>query len=338
MDIGLHVEYDGKKNTVIAGEYIKEYPIGGMICEYARLHPKELKSLILKNPYFNEVNLEEKGPDALVWFYENLLELYGVVTAGIVVTDFADFIGDYVRATDEECKMLLDNLNADKDINEIKKFILEESGYSEFSVSTVGQAFLAAYSCYAYSFSIFRHTFDMLIADDEQFAPKLVSMYCENVEFQHFDFRIMLYDGGFHSVYTIQSSLSLILFEAAHVIDLQIKIVKCKNCNQFFVPVGRADSVYCGYPAPQNSSKACRDIGAQVTRTKKLKNDVVTQEYRRLYMRLKMALKRHPDCVEFQEKFEQLTNGIKELRKLREEGEKSSDDIIEWLNSIEASL
>jgi hypothetical protein len=39
MDIGLRVEYDGKKNVVLAGEIIKEYPIGGLMCEYARLRP-----------------------------------------------------------------------------------------------------------------------------------------------------------------------------------------------------------------------------------------------------------------------------------------------------------
>ena len=32
MDIGLNVEFDGKKNIVMDGDVIKEYPIGGMIC------------------------------------------------------------------------------------------------------------------------------------------------------------------------------------------------------------------------------------------------------------------------------------------------------------------
>ena len=52
MDVGMTVEFDGKKNVVMEGEIIKEYPIGGLICEYARLHPTDLKQIILDNPYF----------------------------------------------------------------------------------------------------------------------------------------------------------------------------------------------------------------------------------------------------------------------------------------------
>src|SRR5699024_11356250 len=70
------------------------------------------------------------------------------------------------------------------------------------------------------------------------------------------------------------------------------KFVKCKNCGNYFVPVGRSDSVYCGYPSPQDKTKECREVGANATRAKKMKNDVLTQEYRRLYMRLKMEIGR----------------------------------------------
>lgn len=52
MDIGLNVDFDGKKNIVIEGDIIKEYPIGGMACEYARLRSTEIKPLIMENPYF----------------------------------------------------------------------------------------------------------------------------------------------------------------------------------------------------------------------------------------------------------------------------------------------
>ena len=32
-DIGLYVEYDGKKNVVIGNGEVKEYPIGGILCK-----------------------------------------------------------------------------------------------------------------------------------------------------------------------------------------------------------------------------------------------------------------------------------------------------------------
>ena len=51
MDIGLNIEFDGKKNIVMESGIIKEYPIGGLICEYARLRPTELKPIIMENTY-----------------------------------------------------------------------------------------------------------------------------------------------------------------------------------------------------------------------------------------------------------------------------------------------
>ena len=79
MDIGLRVEYDGKKNVVLAGKKIKECPIGGLMCEYARLRPTELKEVILSNPFWNEESLSEKGGDALYAFYNDMVEKFDVV-------------------------------------------------------------------------------------------------------------------------------------------------------------------------------------------------------------------------------------------------------------------
>lgn len=341
MDIGLRVEYDGKKNVVLAGEIIKEYPIGGLMCEYARLRPTELKEVILRNPFWNEESLSEKGGDALYTFYNDMVEKFDVVIAGIVIADFSSFLRDYLQAERKDLIELIDRLNCDKDEDSIKQFILKDTGFQEFGISTVGQAFLSAYCSYALSYVLFKHTFEQFVLgneiDDEQ-IDKILSLYSENVEQQEFDFSIMLYEGKFHSVYSINSSLSLIVFEMAHAIDTEAKIVKCRNCNNYFVPVGRADSVYCGYPSPQDVNKDCRDIGAQATRAKKMKNDVVTQEYRRLYMRLTMGIKRHPEDLKLQMALADLTKGMKKLRKQRAEGTVSSDDILEWIHSMDSAL
>lgn len=340
-DVGLTVEFDGKKNVVMAGDIVKEYPIGGMICEYARLHPTELKGIIMDSPFFNEIDLKEKGGDALMWFYNALLEKYGPVTAGMVITDFSNLLTDLNLSEGDDLATLLDFANENHETDEIKKFILKDTGFENFGISTIGQAFLTAYCHYSYSYVSFKYTFNMLASEEEFDEGKVMmfwSFYGENTDFQHIDFKIMMYDKGFHSLYTIKSSMSLIIFEAAHAMDAQVKFVKCKNCGKYFVPVGRADSIYCSYPSPQDKGKACRDIGAQATRARKMKNDTVTQEYRRLYMRIKMAIKRHPENSDYKKSLENLTQGMKEHRRQREEGEISTDDILEWLNSFDDSM
>lgn len=338
MDIGLNVDFDGKKNIVMEGDIIKEYPIGGMACEYARLRPTEIKPLILENPYFQDSALKENGGHALMNLYEACLEKFGVITAVMILADFSGFMADFNRANEEELKELIDPLNKDKDTDQIKSFVLEETGVETFGISTIGQAMLTAYAAYANSYVAFKHSFNMLVSGEEYEENQVMAfwgLYADNTDFQHIDFHIMFYDNAFHSIYTIKSSMSLILFEAAHAMDAKTKFVKCKNCGQYFVPVGRSDSLYCGYPSPQDSSKACRDVGANAARARKMKNDVLTQEYRRLYMRFKMAIKRHPERTDLQEQLSELTEGMKLRRKQKEEGTLSTDEILEWLASLD---
>lgn len=341
MDIGLNVDFDGKKNIVMEGEIIKEYPIGGMICEYARLRPTEIKPLIMENPYFQDTDLKENGGRALMSLYKGLLDKFGVITAVMVITDISDSMANLNQANEEELKELLATMNEDKDTDQVKSFILKDTEYEMFGITTIGQALLTAYAEYAISYVTFKHSFNMLVSDEKYEETQVMAfweLYDSNMDFQHISFRIMFYDNAFHSVYTIKSSLSLILFEAAHAMDAETKFVKCKNCGNYFVPVGRSDSVYCGYPAPQDATKECRDIGANATRARKMKNDVLTQEYRRLYMRLKMAIKRHPDNAVLQEQFKELTEGMKVRKKQKENGTISVDGILEWLTSFDNNL
>ena len=338
MDIGLNVDFDGKKNIVMEGDIIKEYPIGGMACEYARLRPTEIKPLILENPYFHDSALKENGGHALMNLYEACLEKFGVITAVMILADFSGFMADFNRANEEELKELIAPLNKDKDTDQIKSFVLEETGVETFGISTIGQAMLTAYAAYANSYVAFKHSFNMLVSGEEYEENQVMAfwgLYADNTDFQHIDFHIMFYDNAFHSIYTIKSSMSLILFEAAHAMDAKTKFVKCKNCGQYFVPVGRSDSLYCGYPSPQDSSKACRDVGANAARARKMKNDVLTQEYRRLYMRFKMAIKRHPERTDLQAQLSELTEGMKLRRKQKEEGTLSADEILEWIASLD---
>lgn len=341
MDIGLQVDFDGKKNIVMENGIIKEYPIGGIACEYARLHPTEIKQLIMDIPLFGDSDFKGNDADAIIQLFEACKAKFDIVTAVMIITDFSNIMADYNRATEEELKNLLDSLNEDKSVDSIKSFILEDTGYEEFGISTIGQALLSAYAGFAMSYVTFKHSFNMLVSGEEYEENQVMafwSLYASDIDFQHIDFHILYFNGAFHSIYTIKSSMSLILFEAAHAMDAKTKFVKCKNCGNYFVPVGRSDSVYCRYPSPQDETKECREVGANATRAKKMKNDTLTQEYRRLYMRLKMAIKRHPDDETLQGRFQQLTDGMKDKKKLHKAGDLSVDDILEWIASFDNSL
>ena len=160
MDVGLNVEFDGKKNIVMEGDVIKEYPIGGMICEYARLRPTEIKAFIMENSYFEDTDLKENGGRALMNFYEAMKEKLDIVTAIMVLTDFSNLMADFNRASDEELKALLDSLDA-TETHQIKSYILENTGFEEYGISTIGQALLSAYAGFANCYVPFKHSFDI---------------------------------------------------------------------------------------------------------------------------------------------------------------------------------
>ena len=113
-----------------------------------------------------------------------------------------------------------------------------------------------------------------------------------------------------------------------------ITVTKCANCGEYFVPEGRVDVIYCGYPSPQDPKRICKDIGAQVTRANKEKNDIATKEYRKVYMKYKMLTIRHPENREAKKRFEKLMSEIKEWRKKLKNGTSSTEEFLDWLKKF----
>jgi hypothetical protein len=69
-----------------------------------------------------------------------------------------------------------------------------------------------------------------------------------------------------------------------------------------------------------------------------MKNDTLTQEYRRLYMRIKMALKRHPGDEALAQKLTELTEGMKLRKQQQKKAELSADDVLEWLHAFDERM
>lgn len=183
-------------------------------------------------------------------------------------------------------------------VNVPKRFILKDTEFEKFGINNIGALVLVAYMAYADCYVAFRHYFNMLVSGEDKYEEKQMmkfwSLYDSDADFLHIDFRIMFFDSSFHTIYKNKPSLSLILFETVCAVDGNTKFVKCKNCEKYFVPVGQSDSVCCGYLFPQDNTEACRGVGTNATRARKMKNNILTQEYRRLYLRLNVEIKRHP--------------------------------------------
>lgn len=162
----------------------------------------------------------------------------------------------------------------------------------------------------------------------------LYSFFNKGFLSQEIDYKIMLIEGELTPVYTLNNAMSLILFDFAQVHKLNVGFVKCKNCGKYFVPEKRTDSIYCSYPLSDDPTKNCKDVGAKITRAEKEKTDVVTKEYRKVYMRLNMKLKRHPDSEIYQTQMKKLTTEVKRMRNKLAHGEMTEEEFLQWLSGF----
>lgn len=342
MEIGLVVQYDGKENYVLQ-DGVHRYPIGGILFEYARLAPSELIDIILSCPNKEKKTTRHEIVIALEYIRKTCAKQYGVVISVMFIAELFETIDNLLGYTPKEIMEHLKELTLDERFAGIKKYILDKNETEEFNVETIGGMLSYAYFIFGITYSTFKATFIELnksieheknkdVEVNEQALEKFLSMYGENFDAQQIDYKVMLIDGKFSSVYTLQNSFSLLLFEVAHLIETGQRVTKCKNCGNYFVPETRSDTLYCNYPSPQNKEKTCKVNGAQVARAKKEKSDSFTREYRRAYMRLKMKARRNPNRVELGKMLKEMVAEAKEWRDKINENNIDEEAWKEWLS------
>lgn len=341
IDFGLHVIFDGKKYTMMMPNCLDEYPIGGLISEYTRLAPTELKNLIMECESLNNPGTTDNFVEVFMQLQKKLTNNLPPVIGTMVAVEFMNTSEDWFNAvrTDrvEEYKR---HINTDT-YESIKEFIFEDTGYSEIGGESVLQLLLTCYFSFASTYVITKHMFTQIMESDEiedethdRSIELLSAMYSNFIDAQHIDYRIINTNNGLESLYTIKTSISLLLFEMAHSINTETKIVKCKNCGHYFVPEGRSDSLYCSFPLHDNKEKTCKDVGAQITRANKEKTDAATKEYRKVYMRYKMMTNRHPEDSDAAAKLKHLTTEAKTWRNKLANGLVTTVEFLEWLNKF----
>lgn len=349
MDNVFNVTFNGKINTILSNGIVKEYPIGGMMCEYARLKPYELKEIFDSYPDRNKPKDTEKMGEATMWLLDKLMETQDTVTALMCITEVLNGVSDLFKAKDDELRKLLNDANNDDETKKIRDFILKDTGASQFNDETIGDLLSYGYYIFALQYSIFRASFDVIMksaeaecegesykGDDEATLNMFGTMYqVESLNYQHFDFKIIAMEGKFESLYSINNSLSLLLFETAHLIESETLVSKCKNCGHYFINTGRSDTVYCNYPSPQDSTRMCNEIGAQITRAEKVKNDEATKLYRRIYMRNKMLQTRHPGEAKYGDILHELVEGAKKWRKILKNSPERNQEYLDWISSYD---
>lgn len=104
-------------------------------------------------------------------------------------------------------------------------------------------------------------------------------------------------------IYKSDDIVALCFLTLVEIIKNNLIIKKCINCGMYFIPNSRIDEVYCEYS--KGKDKTCREKGAVLTYTERLKQNKALAEYRRLYQQKSMAVGRNKDNKQMKKDFEQ---------------------------------
>jgi hypothetical protein len=90
--------------------------------------------------------------------------------------------------------------------------------------------------------------------------------------------------GEVEQLYEIDDVDDLFRFEFIKMIEYEIFIKKCKNCERFFIPMRRVDAEYCNR-LWGDSQRRCNEIGAMLRYEKKVSENPVWEAYKKTYRR-----------------------------------------------------
>ena len=85
-------------------------------------------------------------------------------------------------------------------------------------------------------------------------------------------------------LYEIDTIKDLIRFEFVKMIEHDIFIKKCKNCERFFIPRRRADAEYCERIFGETNRK-CSEVGATLRYEKKVAENPILDAHKKAYRR-----------------------------------------------------
>lgn len=119
------------------------------------------------------------------------------------------------------------------------------------------------------------------------------------------------------------------------LIENNYLILKCKNCNKYFIPYKRTDTYYCDRLSPQDSSKTCKQYGADKAWWKRTKDENDWYNlYRKIYQSFQVKAKRNPNNPQFKQNYDNFRSNANEWKKAVKEGKKTEEEFMYWLQEF----
>lgn len=316
------------------------YEIGGIICEYILNDPMDYIEIVYKAPYFKDKYTPEKLFDSLTWINDELMKRY-YPSSVVMFSSFLLLEVKKIRQSDRK-SILKEKEELETffpGICDVEKRIVKDAGVEGIDYDRISGTLLSGVLKYLVFFGITKPIAEKALPffgketelDEKIIEDFPIELFTDYLEVQEIDYKVVSMEEGLMQVYTAKTPLSLLILEVSKMIEHETVLVKCKNCGNYFVPTGRNDVKYCGFKAPQNPEKTCKEVGAQLSRMRKEKEDIITREYRKKYMQYMMRIKRHPEDQKNKEAFARLKKDAKEMKKKYSNKEITKKELVKWI-------
>ena len=309
---GINVYYDNDKNkpniVFLSDETVRYYPDGGMLFEFiddevVYMMTEKLQNRVRLYPNYNDpLSVENITECFSKWLYYTLDEEDKPVATELFRSSFSESI-----------HRILENENAMQECSTVGEFM---SACCDDFLSYL-QAFALFFDALAADASGEADVFQKDIADIfKSSADDLYETYKKKCSVRHKNRRTQV------ETHNITNPIQLLDFEYSRLKKHNKSVKICQNCGRYFIPPKRNDTVFCQMPSPQNEKKTCQEIGPQIRRNEKRKNNPDELEHHRKMSSIRMGILRAKNSGE-----DQLLPG---LRKMLENEKKRYSSAIDY--------
>ena len=309
----LKVRFDAKNDLEIINEKI--FPLATNFINFI--------SLDMENILNDEIisNLSKNN-------YKEVISKIASASNGIILKELID-IDDILNQNNiqlikRDLKLILNTYNTFKDLIE----------FCYFNDNIKNMTLLQKYLYYLHKFNIGKITLPKKTID--AFDLKVKNPNAELLKNDN-DIIVALQENTpyFYFTYECLNISDYMITTFLQIIENNYLILKCKNCNKYFIPYKRTDTYYCDRISPQDNTKTCKQYGADRAwwiRTKD-ENDWYNL-YRKIYQSFQVKAKRNPDNPQFKQNYDNFRADANEWKKAVKEGTKTEAEFMKWLQEF----
>lgn len=306
-----------------------ELNYGDLIINLSYADINEILSIICDMPTHN-ISIT---PDNISHFTFKLLKKlqlkYDFATSVLIFTELNRHLDDYINYQKDWIK---DMENDTSDLIRDKQIFFKDMGYDEIGDSTLKHLILSAFFFVSRTLENIKNIlYSLYNIEKKEESDKIIKLFTKAFHHQKTELAITIIDENFVQLYNSTSVMSAVAFDIYKLIENNIMIKKCENCNKFFTPKNRSDTIFCNRISPQDSQKTCQEYGRYANYLAKSQTELSVKLYKQIYNSLSNKIKRNPESIEFRNTLSSFQADAKRWKEEIKFGKSTTYDYELWL-------